>query len=144
MVKLYMLSMYISSQKIRTADTVSYSVIAAHSEIEDLAGMLEIMNQASKIFGSGDEFRSFEEAFMSGKLTTFEVYDPRNKFSVLFSGQMLSWWCQMAVIGANQVYRLYAAVPDLETIPTRVLARGNGYEIREVQVSGDTPVLRQS
>lgn len=67
-------------------------MLAADSElIEDLAGMREIMNQASKIFGFGDEFRSFEEVLMTGKLTTFllEVYDLRNKFSVLFNGHML-------------------------------------------------------
>lgn len=50
----------------------------------------------------------------------------------------------MAVIGTEQVHRLWAAVPDLETIPTRVLARENGYEIREVQVSGKSPVLHET
>ena len=50
----------------------------------------------------------------------------------------------MAVIGTKQVHRLWAAVPDLETIPTRVLARENGYEIREVQVSGKSSVLHET
>ena len=56
-------------------------MIAADSEIENVAGMREIINQASKIFGSGDEFQSFEEVLMTGKLTTFlEVHDLRNRF----------------------------------------------------------------
>ena len=87
--------------------------------------MRDIINQACKIIGSGNEFRSFEEAFMTGKHTIFD--------SISF--------LKIAAIGAKQVYRLWAAVPDLESIPTRVLARENGYEIREAQVSGEGHVL---